>query len=159
MISQMMSLLRIKDLKQEQALRAMKAKQAQVEQAQLAVEEANGRVKAFEREMPARENAIYAEILGRIVDLDGIDGVRAKIVALEKELQELRDDRDRSLHILSRLEKELEEATAAYKLAVKNRDKYITITDTLKDEAESEAVRKEEIEIEDLFSRPMRRIA
>ncbi|MFT0891985.1 type III secretion system stalk subunit SctO [Pseudochelatococcus sp. G4_1912] len=159
MIGQMKALLRIKELKQEKALSAMRAKQVQTERARIETQEALQIAESFRETMPARENQIYDEVMGRIVDVDGIDDVRAKIVELEKEYIALKDDWDRARQIEQRLEDELVEAINTYRTAVRNRDKYITITETMQAEADDEATRKEEIEIEDLFSRPMRRIA
>lgn len=159
MIGQMKALLRIKELKQERALSAMRAKQAQLEQARIETQEALEIAEEFRETMPEKENAIYDTVMRRVVNLDGIDDVRAKIVELQNEYNALKDDWDRALQIEKRIEGELTEAVNAYRAAVKQRDKYITITETMQAEADAEADRKEEIEIEDLFSKPARRIA
>ena len=68
MIKQMKVLLRVKELKQDQAFRAMQAKRVQVAQAKAATERARAAVEESRRTYAAREDAIYAEILGTVVD-------------------------------------------------------------------------------------------
>ncbi|MFC0217410.1 YscO family type III secretion system apparatus protein [Pseudochelatococcus lubricantis] len=159
MIRQMKALLRIKELKQEQALNTMHARHAQLEQAREATRRAFETAEAFRVTIPAREDAVYARVLGRVVGIGSLDDVRADIVAIEHEYTALRDDWDRARQIEARRKEELDEAIAAYRTAVKNRDKYIDITGTMQVEAEEMAALKEEIELEDLFTRPARRIA
>lgn len=159
MIGQMRALLRVKELKQERALNAVHAKRAQVEQARLDTQRALAVAEEFRLSMPGRENRIYDAVIGQVVDMDDIDGVRARIVDLEKEYTDLKDDWDRARHLEARLEEELLRATEAYRAAVRNRDKYITLVDTMQKEAAEAAEAREEIEIEDLFARPMRMIA
>lgn len=159
MIGQMKALLRIKELKQEQALKAMRAAKAQLERAREATQRAFEAAEAFRVTIPAREQAAYDKVLRRIVNLDGLDDVRAEIVGIEKEHTALRDEWDRARQIEARRQEERDAAGAAYRAAVRNRDKYITITETMQTEAEEEAALREETEIEDLFARPARRIA
>lgn len=159
MISQMRALLRLKELKQERALSAMHAKRAQLAQARMETARALEIAESFKAEMPARENCIYDEVIGQIVGMDGIDTVREKLAKLLQQYTDLKDDWERAREIEARLEKELLQATEAYRLAIRDRDKYITIVETMQKEAIEAADAREEIEIEDLFARPARMIA
>jgi hypothetical protein len=159
MIPQMLVLLRVKELKQEQAFRAMRAKREQVADAKTATERAQDVVDESAATLPSREDAIYAQVLGRVVDLDAIDDTRGQVVQLEKDHARLTDALERAVHVEARLEKELESATTHYRQSTKVRDKYVIITDVLKQEAEDFMNQREEVEIEDLFARPRGRPA
>jgi phosphosulfolactate phosphohydrolase-like enzyme len=154
MIPQMMTLLRVKELKQDQAFRAMRAKRSQVEDAKTVTERAQVVVEQSAATMPAREDAIYAGVIGRVVDLNEIDETRGRVVQLEKDHSRLKDAWERARHVEARLEKELESATDVYRQSTKVRDKYAILTDMLKREVEEIANQREEAEVEDLFARP-----
>jgi hypothetical protein len=156
MIGQMVVLLRIKELRQEQAFRAMRTKRAEVEQAVRETQEAHETVEASAATLPAREDAIYAEVLGRVIDPGEVDETRGKVVQLEKDHAALKDAWERAAHVQARLEGELEVVVDRYKQSTKARDKYVIITDDMKKEIEETANYREEAEVEDLFARPKR---
>lgn len=159
MIGQMKTLLRVKELKEEQALRAMQVKRQEVDAAQRQRVSAEAEVAESAATLPARETAIYAEILGAIVDQDEIDRIKGRVVQLDKAHTILKDAAERCRHVEHRLEGELETLTLAYRNAQKKRDKFQIVTDDLVLAAAVEAEHKEEIEVEDLFSRPRARTA
>jgi hypothetical protein len=159
MIGQMKVLLRVKELKQDQAFRAMQKKRNEVIEAERLLELARQTVAESARTLGSREDAIYSDVIGQIVDLDALDHTRGRVVQLEKDHTRLKDEADRTAHVQNRLEGELEVASQHYKGAVRVRDKYVLITDEMKREADEIVVYKEEAEIEDLFSRPMKKPA
>jgi accessory colonization factor AcfC len=159
MISQMAMLLRIKELKQEQAFRAMRSKRQQVEDAMRETEHAREVVSRSAATMSAREDAIYADVVGRVVNLGEVDEVRGKVVLLEKEHARLNDAWERAKHVEARLEGELETATVRYRQSTKVHDKYVIITDAMRQEAADVLNQREEVEVEDLFARARRRPA
>jgi len=158
MIGQMLTLRRVKELRQEQAFRAMRIKREEFDTAVQATQKAKDIVDESAATLPSREDAIYAEVLGSVIDLDQIEETRGKVVALEKEHTLLKDDLERASHVQARVEGELNTATDHYKQSTKAHDKYVIITDNLKQEIEEAANYKEETEIEDLFSRPRKMI-
>ena len=157
MIPQMTVLLRVKELKQDQAFRAMRTKRAQTEEARSATEKALGVVEKSARTLPTREDAIYAEVIGKVIDLGQIDETRGKVVQLEKDHARLKDAWERARHVEARLEKELETATDVYRQSTKVKDKYAILTEALKQEAAEIDTQREEAEVEDLFARPQKR--
>jgi hypothetical protein len=157
MIAQMRTLLRVKDLKLEQAERAMQAKRAQREAARQEREEAERIVAESTRTYFAREDAIYDDIMGRQIGQDVVDETRGRVVQLEKSHAALKDDLERALHVEARLEQELQVATAAFFAAERARDKFTIITDDLQQTANAIQEGREEVEVEDLFARPRRR--
>ena len=159
MIAEMKTLLRVKELKEEQAFRAVNAKRAHVADALVRLEAARKRVNESAATLPAREDAIYREILKKVVDLDAIEDTKAKIVALEKEHAKLVDAQERARHVHLELERELEAAIAAWRNTVKGRDKYVILTDTLVAEFRAQVEHREEAEVEDIFTTRRRRAA
>lgn len=157
MIAQMKTLLRVKDLKLEQAERAMQAKRAQRDAARLEREQAAETVAESARTYVSREDAIYDDIMGREIGQDVVDETRGRVVQLEKAHVALKDDLDRALHVEARLEQELVTATAAFFAAQRARDKFTIITDDLKQAAVALVEGREEVEVEDLFARPRKR--
>jgi hypothetical protein len=159
MIGQMRVLLRVKDLKLDQALRVMQAKRAERELARQERVAAENAVAESEATYAAREDAIYADIIGEIIGQDGIDTTHGRVVQLQKAHAALKDELERALHVEARLEQELQAATAAYFAAQRMRDKFSMITDNLQTEIDTAAENREEIEVEDLFARPRQKVA
>lgn len=157
MIAQMKTLLRVKDLKLEQAERAMQAKRAQRDAARIEREQAAEIVAESARTYVAREDAIYDDIMGREIGQDVVDETRGRVVQLEKSHAALKDELDRALHVEARLEQELLVATGAFFAAQRARDKFTIITDGLQQAANALVEGREEVEVEDLFARPRRR--
>jgi hypothetical protein len=137
----------------------MTVKRQQVNEALAALEAAREVVRESARTLPAREDAIYQEILRRVVDLPAIDETKGKVVALEREHAKLVDARERAAQVHARLEKELEEAIRLYRQTVKDRDKYALLTDDLAAQLQVQADFREESEVEDIFSTRRRKAA
>lgn len=159
MIGRMRTLLRIKNLKLDQALGVMQAKRQEVAMAQAARAAAKARLDESARTYARREDAVYAPILRRVVDHDGIEATRGRVVQLEKEHAALGDVHERARHVLARLEVELETATKAYFAALRVRDKFVLMIDEMLAEAARTTESREEAEIEELFVRPRRKAA
>lgn len=159
MIIQLRILLRVKQLKESQALRAMQKKRQDVIDATRVVEEKQAIVDQSARTLEARQDAVYQEILGRIIDIGDIDEAKGKVLRLEADHQVLIDDAERARHVKARLERELEEATIAYRKAVKDREKYDILAESVTAEIAAEQGLAEENEIEDLFSRKRKAVA
>lgn len=153
MIGQIKVLLRVKQLREEQAFRTLQLKRGQMADAEARVARAHAAVVESARTLPAREDAIYAELIGKVVEPDAFDEARAKVAELEKAHARLKDEEERARHILARAQEELDAAVRAHNAALKARDKYNIITDELVREALAIVDAKEEVEIEDLFSR------
>ncbi len=159
MMAQVRTLLRVKELKLEQAERAMMAKRQEVEEARGRTREAEAAVAESVRTYAAREDAIYQPILGEVIDLGDVDETNGKVVQLGKDHATLEDALERARHVEARLEEELQAATGRYNLALRSRDKFTLITDELAQAAMAEAEQREEVEIEDLFARPRKKVA
>lgn len=159
MMAQVRTLLRVKELKLEQAERAMIAKRQELEEARTRTREAEAAVAEGLRTYAEREDAIYRPIIGEVIDLGDVDDTNGKVVQLGKDHTALEDALERARHVEARLEEELRAATERYNLALRSRDKFSLITDDLAQAARAEAEQREEVEIEDLFARPRKKVA
>jgi hypothetical protein len=153
MIGQMSILLRLKTLKEEQALRALQVKRRQVAEGEAVLDEARQAVSASAATLGSREDAIYEGILGRVVDLGALDDTRGAVVALEKGHARLTDSAERAAYTLHRLTGECEAAAEGHRAATRVRDKYTILRDDLAARAAEEAEAREEGEVEELFGR------
>jgi Type III secretion protein YscO len=159
MIGQLKVLLRIKELKEQQAFRAVHAKRHQVADAASAIEVAGEKVRENAATLPAREDAIYRGIIGRVVDYDKIEETNGEMLVLEREHAKLVDSEERATHVHARLEKELSEAVQAHRKTTKDRDKYILLTEEISSEFRAQTAHREESEVEDIFSSRRRKSA
>jgi len=150
MIQQMRTLLRLKELKEKDSLRVVNLRRQGLAAATEAAEQAAARVVASKAAFIRRENAVYEKVIGRVVDLIEIEEIKAKVVALEKQHEILIDESQRADHVKARAEVDLEAALAALRKSMKDKDKYVILTDDLKQIADDEASLREETEIEDL---------
>lgn len=158
MMNQIKTLLRVKQLKEEQAFRTVNVKRQQVIVARQQLEAAERAIADSAAALPAKEAAIWAEIMRRVIALNDIDTIKLKIKALQDAHQRLVDAGARARHVLARAETELADAITAHKRAIKTRDKYIVLRDDVVAEFQALQDHKEEAEVEDLFSTPRRRV-
>lgn len=159
MIGQVKTLLRVKQLKCDQALRDMQIKRQRLDEARDQCRQAQAKVEESLASYAQREDAIYAAILGEVVDVDDIDETHAQIVQLEKDHTRLTDALERARHVEARLQGELEAATAKYFEALRILDKFSMLAEEMQREEETLAEHREETEVEDLFARPREKAA
>lgn len=159
MIGQIRTLLRVKELKEEQSFRAVQKKRAEVREAEAAVVEAERMVRESAATLPAREAAAYTPVLGKVVDQGALEDVRGDVINIQKAHQALIDIVDSRKAAVRRLYEELAAAMAQYRERQKQRDKYVILTDTLGQEFVAAAGQREEAEIEDLFGTRRKKIA
>ncbi|MGV8938764.1 MAG: type III secretion system stalk subunit SctO [Allorhizobium sp.] len=159
MILQIKTLLRVKRLKQDQALRTLQQRRRALEEAGSAVRAAEAAVDESLASLPAREDAIFAEMLGRSVKLDEVDKTKARILVLHVEHQLLVDEQQRAVHVEARALRERDEAVIAYRDATKVSDKYTMITEDLVTLQNQAAEAREDGEVEEMFSKPRRKMA
>lgn len=159
MMGQLKVLLRVKTLKEEQALRELQAKRRQVLEGQDAVARAERSVRDSAATLEAREDAVYDGVIGRVIGLDGLDGARAAVVAIEQDHTRLTDAKERATHVLARLDRELDASAALHRAAAKVRDKYGLLLEDARERHDAAASAAEEGEVEELFGTRRRGIA
>ena len=159
MIGQLTTLLRVKQLKEDQAFRAVNVKRAELAQADVAVAEAKALVDASAATLDDRCEAIYRALIGRDIEVGEIDEAKGKVLQIEKEHGKLVDGYDRTVHIRTRVASELEAAVHHHRMATKAKDKYVIIRDEVVREVQGLLDIREEIEIEDMFGTRRQKIA
>jgi Type III secretion protein YscO len=151
MMERLKLLLRIKDLREEQALRRVNAKRREVLEAEAALREARRAVRESAATLPDREDAVFKPIIQRVVGFDDVEQAKANLRVLQREHTKFVDNAERTAHVEKRLQKQLAEAVVAHQHAIGERDKYATLTDEAVSQWRSELDYREEVEIEDLL--------
>lgn len=159
MIAQLKTLLHLKKLKEVAAIRLVHTKRREVLEAREVIEVCKKRVRASLETLAAREDAVYRKVLGRVVDFAEIDLTKGKLQMIEVEHGKLVDAVARAVHVHDRLENELAEAIAIHHKTVKDRDKYVELTEGLDVELNAHTARQEESEVEELFGNRVRKLA
>jgi hypothetical protein len=150
-------LLRIKELKEERALRAVIVKQREVAEALSALESARNVAQKDAATLPSREDAIYHPIIGHVVSYDAIEDTKTKVQLLEKGHAKLVDAFERAAHVHARLKQQLTEAIQVHHKTVIDRDKYIVLNEEVTTENNVKLAYREEVEFEDIFNTRHRR--
>lgn len=159
MIGQMTVLLRLRRLKEEQALRAVQAKRREVADGEAALVAARRTVSESVATMPAREDAIYRAIIGTVVDPDRLDDTRGRVVALQQGHKRLEDAEERAGYVLHRLETELQASVDHHRRAMRMTEKYTVVRTDLVEQADAAATLAEENEVEEMFTGRKREVA
>jgi hypothetical protein len=152
MMTRLRALLRVKELKEEQAFRAVNMKRREVADALAMLTAARQKLDSSLATYSRREDTIYQAIMRRIVHFDELEETKGKIQVLEKEHAKLADGVERAVHVHERLTKQLSQAIAAYNETVKERDKYSILTEQIGAEVRDQIAYREESEVEDIFS-------
>lgn len=154
MIKQFRMLQKVKRLREDKALRAL-------EKARTALREAETRRERLARELaesrqtlPDRERALYAPVLGQTVSMGRIDDAAQDVLALREGHHRLADRHDRAGDAVVRAQQKLEAARRDLRMRQQEVEKIDTVTDDMVWTLEAESVAREELEIEDAFSRP-----
>ncbi len=154
MIGQFRILGKVKALREDKALRAL-------QKARAVLREAEERLARLERELaeslaslPARERGLFVPVLGRTVGMGDIDTVKEQVLDLHRTHHDLQDSRDRARDHVKRCAQALQAARDELRLRQQDSEKIVTVTNELAAQIEAEQTAREEIEIEDAFSRP-----
>jgi len=115
------------------------------------LKEATEMVRQSAMTIPAREDAVYNEIMRHTVGMNAIDVVKGKILDIAMEHLELVNAEERATHVLVKANKELEEATSVYQISIKNEEKYIELTDNEKKQVAAAVEYREGLEVEDMI--------
>ena len=154
MIPQFRVLTKVKKLREERAERALEAARATLRKAVERAEALTAEAEESTRTLGERERALYAAILMKVVGMGDVDDVKEQVLALMNDHQALLDRRDRAWEHVARCEAKVNEARVELRRRQADVEKIVTITDQLVQADLEEKTAKEEIEIEDLFSRP-----
>ena len=153
MIKKIKRLLRVKELKEEEALRIVQTKRRALTEAEAALLEAISIRDQSAKTYDVRESRIYDQIIGHVVGQSKIDDTKALVLSLAKQHQELIDDVTRMEHVVDGRRNDLALAVDDHAKALKIKDKYVFLKDKMVSEALAESEAKEESEVEELFTK------
>lgn len=154
MIAQMATLLSVKELREDKAMRALQKARAALHKAEAQAQERARAVEESAASLPARERAIYAKILGEVVGMDRIDGAKDELRHLQEAHQALIDRLTRARDHVIRCREGLDKARKELRRKQSETEKTAQVLEELRSAAADEAVAQEEAEIEDLFATP-----
>lgn len=148
------TLAKVKSLREQKALEALQKARRDELDGERKVQRLTEELAESARTLPDRIHALFQEIIGTPVSLDEIDAVKARAAQLDADHQKIADRKARAEHTLLTLRERTRAALAAYKAAQIDREKYDDLIRDLKTELMAAATAAEEVEVEDLFSRP-----
>lgn len=157
MIKKVSRLLRIKEIKEEEALRALQLKRHELSKAEADLVRSQEEVDESKRTYEMREDAIYQAIIGETIQQNDIDKTKARVVALANEHQGLIDKMTRMIHVVERIKGEVAKAVDHHARCVRVKDKYVHLRKTMLEQKLIEETAREDNEIEELFAKPIRR--
>jgi Type III secretion protein YscO len=156
LIDKLKTLLKVKKLKEAEALKQLQMKRVKEREAKAAAERSRVIVEESAATLEPRSDALYAEIMNRIIDLGDLDDLKLRLIAIQKDHDRLKDrlQRDEVAH---------EKADSALNDAIRNHDEKVRATqkyEILTDDLAGGLIRKlefaEEAEIEDRVTKGAR---
>lgn len=157
MIGQFRMLGKVKTLREDKALRALQKARAMLREAEARLAQLEDEVAQSRASLPARERGLFVPVLGQTVGMGALDEVKERVVALYQDHMALEDRRDRARDHVKRCEQALQAARVDLRVRQQETEKIGTVTEELVAAAAAEQAAREEIEIEDAFSRPKAR--
>lgn len=146
-------LQKVKATHEDNALRALQVKRAELADAYRRRAACETNLAKSAESLGAREDAIYQEIMQQIVATDDIDETKENVLKLHKGHQDLEDELELADQQCRAQEAQVEEAQAAYQAAQRTREKFDRMLEDLVAEQAEADERAEEGEIEDLFAK------
>lgn len=154
MIPQFKMLLSVKKLREDKAMRALQKARTELRKAEEREAALTAEVEESARTLPAREQALFDEIIRQVVDMGDVDDTKARVLALNDAHRRLSDRRDRAAEHVLRCQEKLHTARVELQRCQAEVEKTDTILTDLIEAFEEEIIAKEEAEVEDLFTRP-----
>jgi len=146
-------LLRVRKARENDAMNAMIAARRRVDEAAAQVEDRKKELGDYIRRRTAKEERMYAEVLRREVRGRNLDDVRLQVQILRENELPFHDRIREAVGALEDASRELDEKTAAYRTAVRSRDKLDQHKNIWAEQARMEDERGEEKELEDFRAR------
>lgn len=154
MIGQFRVLQKVKRLREDKALRALEKARAAVREAEARRDALAAELAESTRTLPVRERGVYAPLFRQSVAQVRLEDAQQEALALREAHHRLADRHDRARDAVERARQKLEAARRELRLRQQEVEKIDTVTDDMVLTLADEATAREEIEIEDAFSRP-----
>ena len=95
MIDKLKTLLKIKKLKEAEALKTMQMQRVKEREARSAADRSRIIVEENAATLEPRGDALYAEIIGKTIDLNCLDELKLRLIAMQKDHDRLKDKLER----------------------------------------------------------------
>lgn len=154
MIGQFRMLQRVKRLREDKALRALEKARAALREAEARRDMLAAEVEVSAASLPLREREVFETVLGSVVGMDRIEDAKQAVLQIHADHHRLEDRLARARDHVLRCVARLDEARRELRKRQQDNEKIDTVTDDLADTIAAEAAAREEIEVEDSFSRP-----
>lgn len=153
MISKFSALYRVKQTREEAALSVLREKRIDLSKAILIRDERAVAVEASAKTLLERENILFAAIMSKVVGSEKIEETKEKVVLLHKAHRQLEDQREMAKQHCIELEQEVLNAYRFYQATQRKREKFLNVLNDLMSERAVFADHKEEVELDDVYSR------
>lgn len=154
MIAQFRMLQKVKRLREDKALRALEKARSVLREAEARRDQLAEELAASRRTLPDRERAVYTPVLGERIGMQRIEEAVQDVLVLRETHHRLADRHDRAGDAVVRARQKLDAARRELRMRQQEVEKIDTVTDDMVWAVEAEGVAREELEIEDAFSRP-----
>lgn len=154
MIGQFRTLQKVKRLREDKALRALQKARTAVQEAEARRDALAAELAESARTLPQRERGVYLPLLQQSVAQARLEDAQQDALALREAHHRLSDKHDRSRDAVERARQKLDAARRELRIRQQDVEKIDTVTDDMAQTLAEEATAREEIEIEDVFSRP-----
>jgi|JI10StandDraft_1071094.scaffolds.fasta_scaffold473198_2 type III secretion protein O len=142
----------LKAFRERQARTALQARRAELVLARRAAEAAALAVSTHRSEAQQREQALYTELLARVVRLRDIEDVQHAVAALKQREQALVGEHQAAQRSELQIEQQAHDAQLQHRGAERVLEKFVQLARIHFDEAAREAERLEDLELEEVAS-------
>ena len=146
-------LLRVKRIREDEAIKIMKEKQLQLEQCQKLLETKHSEHDEYVVWRKEEEKRLYQEVLNQDVHAYNLNIMRDQITSFKDKQQQLKEEIEKAEAAVTEATKDLAEARQARMEAYKTVQKYEEYKDIIQTVENKEAERREELEAEEFSIR------
>jgi hypothetical protein len=143
-------LLRIKEFREGKAEREVMRAKLALDAAHVALERAHAALNGYLDQCQQREDALYRDLLSRIVHKSDLDDVEAEIKLMREEVPVYQKAIDDAGQVLADAEQALVDARIALQEAIRMREKFAELVAIEGREHAIEALRLEDMEMEEV---------
>jgi hypothetical protein len=155
-IDKLKTLLKVKKLKEAEALKQMQMKRVKEREAKAAADRSRIIVEESAATLEPRSDALYAEVMNKIIDLRDLDDLKLRLIAIQKDHDRLKDKLQRDEVAHDKADCALKDAIRDHDQKVRATQKYEILTDDLAGVLMRKLEFAEEAEIEDRVTRGAR---
>jgi len=143
-------LVTVKRMREDKAERAVHAQRRVLVQAQCERDDAQKRLDDYCEYAVEQERRVYRELCERVVKLRDIEDVQGQVRVLRAQEADHRESRDNAEARREQARVQLDEDRAAHRFAMRAHDKFVQLQDEFTRQAQAQAERAEDAEIEEV---------